>query len=139
MQSNTLNFTISIFVTVVPSMALRNLMIMTLKRLNQGQTRLLLFQACVSIRRLSSQCFNSIGRKSSVFHQDGCLVSVLFSYFRKELAPNGAQTHSFLHDEIESSVKIAKKMMALAPVELLFYSDRESGSLFKIPFSVIIS
>ena len=78
--------------------------------------------------------------KSPVFHQDGCLVSVLFSYFRKELAPNGAQTHSFLHDEIESSVKIAKKMMALAPVELLFYSEsRESGSLFKIPFSVIIS
>ena len=70
MQSNTLNFTISIFVTVVPSMALRNLMIMTLKRLNQGQTRLLLFQACVSIRRLSSQCFNSIGIKSSLFHQN---------------------------------------------------------------------
>ena len=78
--------------------------------------------------------------KSPVFHQDGCLVSVLFSRSsadasfwskaqgRIRVSPNGTQTHSFLY-KIESSVKIAGKKMN---VELL-------SILFKIPFSVIIS
>ena len=82
--------------------------------------------------------------KSPVFHQDGCLVSVLFSRSsatasfwskaqgRIRVSPNGTQTHSFLY-KIESSVKIAGKKINVDGSRTAFYF------LFKIPFSVIIS